>query len=75
MQGKLNYALKDLRLDKEMMEKINKLSEDLNIRNTLVARILLKDALSRINLNDSYAFGLVSQKKNQKSRQIRSKND
>jgi hypothetical protein len=45
---KLNYDLKDLRVDKETKEKIQHLSEDLGLRQSEIIRMLLKEALRKI---------------------------
>jgi len=63
--GKKIYRLRDLLLSKEDITLLNAISEELNIRNTDLARILLTKALKEIRNQDlsNYSIGLVGVKK------------
>jgi len=57
---KLNYKISDLKLDGDIMTKLNKVSTQLGLRNTDVIRLILKKALYQANLDsDKLEIGII----------------
>lgn len=57
--AKLNHRIKDLRINAEDMELLNSIAEDLGMKNTTIARLILHQQLQQIRSDGMKNFSLA----------------